>query len=158
MGFIWMATAALLFLQQAVTQPVPRAEYLQVMDGEYRKMDTNGDGRVTPQEAAAKLMQDERDRALAANRQIFAQLDKDKNGSLSPQEFAGLIAVPPADPAPFMQRMDLNKDGIVTLVEHRTVMLATFDGLDTDKDGVVTPAEMAASQNRQQAAPAGAKH
>jgi len=154
MGFIWIGSVALLLAQQAVTQPVPRAEYLKVMDGEYDKMDANRDGRVTPQEAAAKLAQDERDRALAANRQIFAQLDKDKNGSLSPQEFAGLIAVPPADPAPFMQRMDLNKDGIVTLVEHRTVMLATFDALDSDKDGVVTPAEMAASQQRPAAAAA----
>jgi hypothetical protein len=45
-----------------------------------------------------------------------------------------------------MQRTDLNHDGIVTLVEHRTATLATFDGLDADKDGVVTPAEMEASQ------------
>ncbi len=149
MEFIWLASAALLLLQQGVTQPVPRAEYLKVMDGEFKKLDTDGDGRVTAQEAAAKLVRDERDRALAANRQIFARLDKDKNGSLSPQEFAGLIAVPPADPAPFMQRMDLNKDGIVTLVEHRTVMLGTFDALDVDKDGIVTPAEMQAGQQRQ---------
>jgi Ca2+-binding EF-hand superfamily protein len=146
MEFVWFASAALLILQQAVTQPVPRADYLKVMDAEYDRMDANHDGRVTAQEAAAKLAQDERQRALTANRQIFARLDKDRNGSLSPEEFAGLIAVPPIDPAPFMQRTDLNHDGIVTLVEHRTATLATFDGLDADKDGVVTPAEMEASQ------------
>ena len=149
MGYVWIASAAVLLMQQTVTQPVPRADYLKVMDGEYKKLDADGDGRVTPQEAAAKLADDERQRALAANRQIFARLDKDKNGSLSPEEFAGLVAVPPVDPTAFMQRMDLNKDGIVTLVEHRTVMLATFDAIDTDKDGVVTPAEMQASQQRQ---------
>jgi Ca2+-binding EF-hand superfamily protein len=153
MGFVWISTAALLVLQQAVTQPVPRADYLKVMDAQYQAFDASGDGRVTPTEVVAKLARDERERALATNRAVFAQLDKDKNGALSPEEFAGLIGnVPPADPAPFMQRMDLNKDGVVTLVEHRTVMLATFDALDADKDGIVTPAEMAASQSRPQPA------
>jgi Ca2+-binding EF-hand superfamily protein len=152
MGFVWIASAVLFLLQQAVTEPVQRSDYLKVMDGEYQKLDADHDGRVTAQEASAKLTRDERDQALAANRAIFTQLDKDKNGSLSPDEFAALVVVRPVDPAGFMQRMDLNKDGIVTLVEHRTVMLATFDALDTDKDGVVTPAEMLASQQRQQAA------
>ncbi|HEY7807407.1 MAG TPA: EF-hand domain-containing protein [Croceibacterium sp.] len=154
MGYLWISTAALLVLQQAaVTQPVPRAEYLKVMDGEFKQLDANGDGKVTAQEVTARQTQDERAQALALNRKIFAQLDKDKNGSLSPEEFAGLVGnPPPVDPGPFMQRMDLDKDGVVTLVEHRTVMLATFDAIDADKDGVVTPAEMQAYQQRQRAA------
>jgi hypothetical protein len=57
-----------------------------------------------------------------------------------------------------MQRLDLNKDGIVNLIEHRTVMLATFDAIDSDKDGVVTPAEMQVSQQRPpQSPPSAAK-
>jgi Ca2+-binding EF-hand superfamily protein len=118
------------------------------MDGEYQKADADHDGRVTAAEASAKLTRDEHERALTTNRQIFAQLDRDKNGSLSSDEFAALIAVSPIDPAPFMQRMDLNEDGIVSLVEHRTSLLATFDAIDTDKDGVVTPAEKQASEQR----------
>jgi Ca2+-binding EF-hand superfamily protein len=151
MGYVWIASAALLLMQQAVTQPVPRSDYLKVMDAQYKEFDADGDGRVTSQEAAPELARVERDQALARNRQIFARLDKDKNGSLSPDEFAGLVVVRAVDPTAFMKRMDLNSDGIVTLVEHRTAMLATFDAIDTDKDGVVTPAEMAANQQKQPA-------
>jgi Ca2+-binding EF-hand superfamily protein len=155
MGYLWLSSAALLVLQQAVTQPVPRADYLKVMDGQFKQLDANGDGKVTAQEVTAKQTQDEKARALALNRKIFTELDKDKNGALSPDEFAGLVGnPPPVDPRPFMQRMDLDKDGTVTLVEHRTVMLATFDAIDKDKDGIVTPAEMQASQQRQAPPPA----
>jgi Ca2+-binding EF-hand superfamily protein len=158
MGVLWISSAALLLMQQAVTEPVARADYLKVMDGEFKQLDGDGDGRVTAQEAAAKLARDQRNQALAANRQIFAQLDKDKNGALSPEEFAGLIATPAVDPSALMQRLDLNKDGIVNLIEHRTVMLATFDAIDSDKDGVVTPAEMQVSQQRPpQSPPSAAK-
>ncbi len=41
-------------------------------------------------------------------------------------------------------RFDTSKDGKVSLIEHRTATLANFDRLDTDKDGVVTGAEMKA--------------
>jgi len=155
MGDLWFSSAALLVLQQAaVTQPVPRADYLKVMDAEFKQLDANGDGKVTAQEVTAKQTQDEKAQALALNRKIFTQLDKDKNGTLSPDEFAGLVGnPPPVDPRPFMQRMDLDKDGTVNLIEHRTVMLATFDAIDRDKDGVVTPAEMQASQQQKQQAP-----
>jgi Ca2+-binding EF-hand superfamily protein len=149
MGFLWISSAALLLMQQAVTEPVARAEYLKVMDGEFKKLDADGDGKVIAQEVAATLTRDQRAQVLALNRDIFTQLDKDKNGALSPEEFVGLAAEPPpADPKPFMQRMDLDKNGTVSLVEHRTALLTTFDAIDADKDGVVTPAEMQASQQR----------
>jgi hypothetical protein len=151
MGYLWMASAALLVMQQAaVTQPGPRSDYLKVMDGQFRQLDADGDGKVMPQEVVAKEARDQRAQALALNRKIFGDLDKDRNGSLSADEFGGLVGTPPsADPRPFMQRMDLDKDGTVTLVEHRTVLLATFDAIDSDKDGVVTPAEMQASEQRE---------
>ena len=40
---------------------------------------------------------------------------------------------------------DLNRDGSVTLVEYRTAKLVNFDRMDSDKDGVVSPAEMKAA-------------
>ncbi|MBB3764709.1 EF-hand domain-containing protein [Sphingomicrobium lutaoense] len=128
---------------QSISQPVPRAEYLATMDAQFSAMDSDGNGWVTSGEAARKMTVDTQAQVMAANRQIFQRLDKDRNGQLSAEEFAGLAASPPpADPSNFMQRVDLNKDGQVTLVEHRTVMLATFDRIDADKDGVVTPEEM----------------
>lgn len=130
---------------QAVSEPVPRAEYLQVMDTEFATLDANGDGNVTAAEVAQKMNADSAMQAYAQNRQIFQRLDIDGSGQLTPEEFAGLVAAPPpADTTNFMARLDLNQDGQVTLVEHRTVMLQTFDNIDADKDGIVTPAEMQA--------------
>ena len=40
---------------------------------------------------------------------------------------------------------DTNKDGVLSLVEHRAGKLAYFDQIDTDKDGVVSVAEMKAA-------------
>ena len=109
---------------------------------------------VTAEEIARQQAEAQAAQVVAANREIFANLDADGNGMLSPDEFLRLAAAPqPVDAAPTMQRLDLNRDGSVTLVEHRTIMLSTFDAIDADKDGVVTPAESeAASQAQAQAA------
>ena len=147
-----IATAAILIIaQQLVSEPVPRADYLSVMDTEFAAMDANRDGSVTAEEIAQRQTATVRAQVVAANRQIFANLDGNRDGMLTPDEFLQLAASPqPADPAPTMQRLDLDRNGAVSLVEHRTVMLGTFDALDADKDGVVTPAEGAAAQQMQQ--------
>ena len=36
-------------------------------------------------------------------------------------------------------RMDGNRDRQISLAEHRAAMLANFDRLDTNRDGVVSP-------------------
>jgi hypothetical protein len=43
-----------------------------------------------------------------------------------------------------LSREDGNRDGQVSLVEHRTATLANFDRIDTDKNGIVSVAEMRA--------------
>ena len=153
-----IATAsALLIMQQLVTQPVARADYLAVMDAQYTAMDVDGNGAVTAEEIARQQAEAQAAQVVAANREIFVSLDADGNGMLSPDEFLRLAAAPqPVDATPTMQRLDLNGDGSVTLVEHRTIMLSTFDAIDLDKDGVVTPAESeAAAQAQAQAASQG---
>jgi Ca2+-binding EF-hand superfamily protein len=83
--------------------------------------------------------------AQARNRALFAQLDADKNGQISPTEFSRATTPSTvANAQPMIARMDSNRDSQVNLIEHRTATLANFDRLDTDKDGVVTPAEMKA--------------
>ena len=105
-----LATAPLLAQAAApAAQPIPRAQFIADMDVQFRKMDA------------------------------------DKNGQLSPAEFAKVTApAPAANGQPMIARMDSNRDSQVNLIEHRTATLANFDRLDVDKDGVVTPAEMKA--------------
>lgn len=133
-------------LAQATAIPIPRANFIADMDGEFRKIDANKDGQLVRTEIEAF----KRAAAVAAAaqrvRSAFATLDGDKNGQLSLAEFSKLAtAAPPAVNAqPFVARMDSGKDGKVNLIEHRTATLANFDRIDSDKDGVVTPAEMKA--------------
>ena len=132
---------------QSADEPLARADYLRLMDQEFAAYDADRDGVVTSAEVAAKLQQDLQMQALQANRQLFAQLDTDRDGMLSPEEFAALAATGQrADPSQFMGRVDLDGDGNVTQVEHRRVMLGAFDAIDTNLDGIVTAAELAASQ------------
>ena len=132
---------------QSADEPLARADYLRLMDQEFAAYDADRDGVVTSAEVAAKLQQDLQMQALQANRQLFAQLDTNQDGMLSLQEFAALAATGQrADPSQFMGRVDLDGDGNVTQVEHRRVMLGAFDAIDTNLDGIVTAAELAASQ------------
>ena len=125
---------------------VPRATYITTMDQEYGKMDADKNGRVTRTEIEAF------DRALALAtartraQATFTQLDSDKNGQISPTEFMKLVTgTPPADGRPLIAKLDGNKDGTISLIEHRGGKLSYFDQIDTDKDGVVTVAEMKAA-------------
>ena len=116
------------------------------MDAEFRKMDADKDNRVTRtevqqfQQAVGLLEAQNRVRAL------FVRLDADRNGQLSAAEFARMAVAPaPAIPAPVMSQADLNRDGSITLVEYRTAKLTNFDRMDADKDGIVSVAEMRAA-------------
>jgi hypothetical protein len=126
--------------------PVPRTEFIQTMDREFGKMDADKNKIVTKAEIeqfqrAAGLLQ-----ARETARALFARMDADKNGQLSIAEFERMVIVPaPPNPAPILAQGDLNKDGQITLVEYRTAKLANFDRMDTDKDGIVSVAEIKAA-------------
>lgn len=127
--------------------PIPRAQFIVEMDSQFHKMDSDRNGQVTRAEVEAN----QRGVALAAAarraRTAFTALDADKNGQLSFAEFEKLVAAQPVqvNGQPFMAQMDLSHDGQISLIEHRTATLANFDRMDSDKDGVVTPAEMKAA-------------
>jgi len=125
--------------------PIPRATFIADMDTQFRKMDADKNGQLTRTEIELFQKLTAVAEAQARNRALFAQLDADRNGQISPAEFAKVAAPPPvANGQPMIARMDSNRDRQVNLIEHRTATLANFDRLDTDKDGVVTPAEMKA--------------
>jgi Ca2+-binding EF-hand superfamily protein len=130
---------------QTAAPALPRAQFIADMGSEYRKMDADKNGQLTRTEIEQYQNLSAVAQAQARNRALFAQLDVDKNGQLSPAEFAKLVApASAANAQPILARMDGNHDGQISLIEYRAATLANFDRLDTDKDGVVTPAEMKA--------------
>jgi Ca2+-binding EF-hand superfamily protein len=125
-----------------VVPDLPRADFIALMDADFKKRDLDQNGKATRAEveeftkrAAAAVAQDQ-------NRELFQRLDIDKNGVITPAEFAGLIPAPKfIDVSAEMTRFDSNRDQIITLVEYRTATLANFDRLDADKDGILSAAE-----------------
>jgi Ca2+-binding EF-hand superfamily protein len=132
--------------QSPASSSVPRADYIVTMDVEYSKMDGDKNGKVT----RAEIETFERGAALGQARMraqaLFAQLDVDRNGQLSQAEFGKMASgSPQVDGRPLLGKLDANKDGAVSLIEHRAGKLAYFDQIDSDKDGVVTVVEMRAA-------------
>jgi hypothetical protein len=127
------------------SQPIPRAQFLAQMDSQFRAIDADKNGQLTRTEIEQHLQQSALAEAKARNRAQFNELDVNKNGQLSSAEFAKLT--PPAaagNAGPMLAREDINHDSQISLIEHRSATLGNFDRVDTDKDGVVTPAEMKA--------------
>jgi Ca2+-binding EF-hand superfamily protein len=146
---IFLALTSIAITSTAVAQgaapAIPRAQFIGDMDSQFRKMDADKNGQLTRTEIEQYQKLSAVAEAQARNRALFAQLDADKNGQLGPAEFAKLTTpAPAANAQPMLARMDGNKDQQVSLIEYRAATLANFDRLDTDKDGVVTPAEMKA--------------
>lgn len=123
-----------------------RSSFITRMDGEFASMDANKDGSLSKTELEAHQR---RIALAAATRQAqarFTQIDADRNGQISPAEFskASVGTAAPVDASQVMARLDANADSKVTSLEHRVLTLATFDRIDADKDGVLTPAEQQA--------------
>lgn len=127
-----------------------RVSFIQLMDNDFRARDVNKDGKVSRAEIEEFERESALQKALLENRALFARLDVDKDGSLSPIEFQTLAANPTMpDITSIMQRFDKNRDQQITIVEYRTATLVRFDDLDADKDGSVDQSELRASQNKQ---------
>ena len=147
------AVVALASASEASAQPkapagqsLPRAQFIANMDGVFRKMDADKNGQLTKNEIEEYQKLQAVAQAQSRNRALFSQLDTDKNGQLSKTEFAKIATPAPAASAqPILASRDLNRDGQISMVENRTATLANFDRLDSDKDGIVTAAEMKAA-------------
>ena len=126
-----------------VVPDLPRADFIVLMDADFKKRDLDGNGKATRAEVEEFTKRAATAVAQEQNRELFQRLDVDKNGLITPAEFAALIPAPKfIDVSAEMIRFDSNRDQIITLVEYRTTTLANFDRLDLDKDGVLTAAEL----------------
>ena len=126
-----------------VVPDLPRADFIALMDADFKKRDLDGNGKATRAEVEEFTKRAAAAAAQEQNRELFQRLDVDKNGLITPAEFAALIPAPKfIDVSAEMIRFDSNRDQIITLVEYRTTTLANFDRLDLDKDGILTAAEL----------------
>ena len=138
------ASAAPAMAQPAATG-MPRANLQADAEAEFARVDTNKDGQMS--RAEIEVFQTARltEALNARTKAVFAELDSDKNGQLSAAEFAKLNPPRKADAASVLA-VDSNKDGQVSLAEHRAAALKTFDGLDANKNGILTAAEVDAAR------------
>ena len=135
--------AAPAFAQTSSETTMPRAKVVANAEAEFGRVDTNKDGQMSRLEIENFQRAGLTARATARNKAMFAELDADKNGSISAAEFAKATPVPKPD-ATDVLRIDTDKDGQISLAEHRTATLATFTQVDTNKDGILTTAEVQA--------------
>jgi len=159
--------------------PRTRAELQAKIAERFRQADTNGDGVITAVErdAAREAMKAKwQERRAERKEQRFAELDTDRNGSLSKAEFlaprtdvkdgrkgrgpgkwshrghhgGGFGGMGMAG-GQWFERADVNKDGKLTLNEAQAGPLAMFDKVDTNKDGVISPEEHKAARDAMRA-------
>lgn len=146
MALAVLAIPAMARAQTAAVKPIPRAQFIAEMDSQFRTIDTDKNGQLSRAEIEQYQKISADADAKARNRALFAELDANKNGQLSASEFAKLAApAPAANAQPMLTQEDSNRDSQISLAEHRAATLANFDRLDTDRNGVVTAAEMKAA-------------
>ena len=150
------AAPALAQTQAAAQQPQPlnKSTFLQQIDAAFVSVDANKDGftdRSELEAAETRAMATRKAQVIKGREAAFRELDKDKNGQLSMQEFNAVVtaqALPKANAAPFLQRLDTNKDGKISLAENRAPATARFDRADTNKDGSLSVAERRAISDK----------
>lgn len=132
--------------------PVTRSTLSGQLDASFKRLDSNSDKSLSAAEidAVQKRQIAEAQGVIAKKLEAeFTQLDANKDGQLSLAEFKAAAPTPKtATPAEVLGQMDKNKDGKVTQDEFRSVPLANFDRIDTNKDGTISEAEKTAASKR----------
>lgn len=113
-------------------------------EARFESMDTNGDGKVSPDEHAA-----------AASR-MFEKMDANGDGKVTAAEMTAAHQKVTGEKAEKgemtaadkIKMFDTNGDGALTADEHAAAAKTVFDKMDTDHDGYLTKAEMKAGHDK----------
>lgn len=128
----------------ATAKPVARTDLVREITANYKEADTNNDGAITAAEIAAaqtRGYQSAEAQFVKRRGEVFGKLDTNKDGQLSAAEFNAGSPVPQrrqTDPAQLLGQLDANKDQKVTVAEFGATTLANFDRVDLNRDGIVS--------------------
>jgi Ca2+-binding EF-hand superfamily protein len=137
-----LTASAAAVAQTAPVTTITRAKVVANAEAEFARVDANKDGQMSRDEIESFQRNALMTAAAARNKAIFAELDADKNGQLSAAEFAKLSSGTPKVDASGVLAIDTNKDGKISLAEHKAATLDTFVKMDGNKDGVLTEADV----------------
>jgi Ca2+-binding EF-hand superfamily protein len=114
-------------------------------EAEFKKMDTNGDGKISA------------DEWTAAHKEMFSKMDTNGDGKISVDEMKAdlekhqkMMAKPGAKEmiSEKVKMMDTNNDGYISEDEFMASSKTMFDKLDTDHDGYLTKSELKAAHEK----------
>lgn len=118
-------------ITQAEAEAGTRAMRQEELAAHFKKLDANRDGRLGADEAQMPPA-------------FFERLDKDKDRNLSSDEFLAMPDMQGNRQQFEFERADLNHDGKVTRDEGGRSTRERFDGIDTNKDDLITRPELEA--------------
>jgi Ca2+-binding EF-hand superfamily protein len=136
----WALVLALTLTGRVVSAQMAGTAKVSAVGSEMKAMDTNGDGKVSPDEHAA------------AARRMFETMDANKDGKVTAAEMDAAhelvtgkkAAKGEMTAAAKIKTIDTDGDGILTAEEHSAGSKAMFEKMDTDKDGLISKEELAA--------------
>lgn len=128
--------AVLLAVPLAGAQPTPAPEPKQNPEESFQTMDANGDDRVS------------RDEHATAAQRMFADMDLNRDGSVTPIEMDGRArqngTLVDRESAEKVKQIDRNNDGQLTSVEHEIGSSEVFIKMDSDGNGFLSEEEFTA--------------